>query len=181
MRRQGTTHRLLLIFAATILTPGMLLGFFGLRALIQERRLAEQQIRDRLQASAETLGRLVELEFLTWQQGLDETKHTSATDPASWPARVRRAVEEPGSSAVVLLAEGKRVWAMPPGRVLYNLSPVPNRSVARQPWPLEAEAESLELRNKDYGRAIALYRGLLASAQAPDRARILHGDRKSVV
>ena len=52
--RTGTLVRLrsgsnlLAVFGLTILLPGVLLAVFGARALFQERRLANQQIRERL-------------------------------------------------------------------------------------------------------------------------------------
>ena len=148
-RRLWAANRLLFIFAATILAPGVLLGFFSLRALIHERRLADQQIRERLQVTAEIVDRRVELEFSAWRQAVDQLVQAGATNPASWPARVRTAVDDPGS-VVVLLGERKRVRALPPGQVLYSLSSIPESSVPKQQAsPLMAEAESLELRAKN--------------------------------
>ena len=173
-RRLWAANRLLFIFAATILAPGVLLGFFSLRALIHERRLADQQIRERLQVTAEIVDRRVELEFSAWRQAVDQLVQAGATNPASWPARVRTAVDDPGS-VVVLLGERKRVRALPPGQVLYSLSSIPESSVPKQQAsPLMAEAESLELRAKNYNQAIALYRRLLASAKPSERAVVLH-------
>ena len=45
LRPAQATYRLLLIFVVTILVPGLVLGFLGLRALLQERQLADQQVR----------------------------------------------------------------------------------------------------------------------------------------
>ena len=48
-RRQArSARRLLLIFAATILTPGVILAGFGLHTLTQERQHAKRQVRDTL-------------------------------------------------------------------------------------------------------------------------------------
>jgi len=41
------------VFGLTILLPGLLLTVFGVRALVQERRFAQQQIRERLDTAAQ--------------------------------------------------------------------------------------------------------------------------------
>ena len=63
-RRQArSARRLPLIFAATILMPGVILAGFGLHALTQERQNAERQARDTLNVVAENLRHRLELEF----------------------------------------------------------------------------------------------------------------------
>ena len=167
-------HRLLLIFASTILVPGILLAFFGLRALVQESRLVDQQIRERLQGAGQTAARRLERELSEWQQAIDQLGQSGATDPALWPARVRLATQEPGS-AVVLLGEKDRVQAFPAGQLPYILSPAPAASspVGPRPpfWP---QAELAELREKNYEKAIRLYRRLLGSAKRAERVILLH-------
>ncbi len=167
-------HRLLLIFAATILAPGVLLGFFGLRALIQERRLADQQIRERVQVYSETVTHRLELELSEWQRAADQIIQAGPTNAALWPLRVRQAVAAPGS-AVVLLRDRGRIQALPSGQLLF-LPSAAREAVAlrQQPLPLLAEAEWLELRDKNYKQAIARYRQLLAAAKPGQGAWALH-------
>ncbi len=157
---------------ATILVPGLLLSSFGLRALIQERRLADQQIHEKLAAAAEGAARRLEFELLEWQQAADRLAQSDVTNTARWPARVRAAVEEPGS-AVVLSGDRRRAQALPPGHLLYSLSPAAV-GPTRQPSSLLAEAESRELREQNYEQAVTLYRRALASAKLPDRVVLLH-------
>lgn len=167
-------HRLMLIFVATILTPGLILGFFGVRALMQERQLADRQIRERLDVVAESTGRRLELELRDWQQAAGQLAGTVSPDAAAWPDRVRTAVMRPGA-AVVLKGSTERPQVLPEGQFLYELSPA---SIADRPLPRPAsitQAELLEVRDKQYGRAIDLYRALLASAAPGERAAILHG------
>lgn len=71
LRSIRASQRLLVIFFATILAPGLILGSFGVRALMQERRLADRQILERLDAVAENAGRRLELELKDWQQAAD--------------------------------------------------------------------------------------------------------------
>ena len=95
-RRPGhATHRLPLIFAVTILVPGLVLGFLGLRALLQERQLAEQQVRERVAVIAESTGRQLELDLRDWQQAAEQISLMGPADSARWPDRVRLAVTEP--------------------------------------------------------------------------------------
>ncbi|MBI4472554.1 MAG: hypothetical protein HY646_07785, partial [Acidobacteria bacterium] len=170
------THRLLLIFAITILAPGLILGSFGLRALMQERRLADQQIREKLAALAESTGRRLELELRDWQQAVDQLARAGPTNRALWPERVRLIVSEPGAG-VVLMGGREHLQVLPAGRLLYELPPLsPIRDSARSkpPSALMIQAESLELRGKNYAQAITLYRRLLGSARSGEGAGILH-------
>jgi len=47
------------------------LGVFGARALIQERQLVDQQIRERLETAAGIVSRDLEPQFQEWQLALD--------------------------------------------------------------------------------------------------------------
>ena len=173
-------HRLLLIFASTILVPGILLAFFGLRALVQESRLVDQQIRERLQGAGQTAARRLERELSEWRQAIGQLGQSGATDPALWPARVRLATQQPGS-AVVLLGEKDRVQAFPAGQLPYILSLAPAVSSPvgprRASW---AQAERAELREKNYEKAIRLYRRFLGSAKGPERVILLHRVARSL-
>ncbi len=101
-RASRPAGRLLLIFAATILTPGVILGGFGLRALTQERQNAKRQARDTLDVVAKDLGPRLELDLKDWQQAAGELARTASVDPSQWPARVRDAVTRPGAGVVLL-------------------------------------------------------------------------------
>jgi signal transduction histidine kinase len=172
-RPRPAARRLLLIFAATILVPGVSLGILGLRRLTQERRDAERQVRERLDAVAENMGRRMELELKDWQQVAADLARSGSTDPALWPERVRTAVSRPGAG-VVLLGSRERAQALPVGQLLFELSATSEDVRPSEKAALFDEAESLEVRSKQYDRAIALYRQLLASRESGERARVLH-------
>ena len=172
-RPTHTTHRLLLIFAVTILVPGLVLGFLGLRALLQERQLAEQQVREQLAVIAESTGRQLELDLRDWQQAAEQIALMGPTDPARWPDRVRLAVTEPGG-AILLAGTQARPDVLPAGQLLYAMSPVPRTSPAEPPSSLVTRAETLELREEQHEAAIALYREALDSAGPAERAAVLH-------
>ena len=51
--RLHTGRGLIALFTVTMFLPGILLAVFGVRALYQERRLADQQIRERLERATD--------------------------------------------------------------------------------------------------------------------------------
>lgn len=55
-------------FAVTVVLPGVILLGFGLRALDQDRRVTDQQVRDRLQRAAELAARSIDQQLGNWQQ-----------------------------------------------------------------------------------------------------------------
>ena len=150
-----------------------MLGFLGLRALLQERQLADQQVREQLAVVAESTGRQLELDLRDWQQAAEQLALTGPTDPARWPDRVRLAATEPGG-AVLLAGSQERPDVLPAGQLLYAMSPVSKHSSAEPPPSLVIRAETLELRDRQHDQAIALYREALGSAGPGERAGILH-------
>jgi signal transduction histidine kinase len=168
------TQRLAGIFIITILAPGLILGFFGLRALRQEKGLAGQQIRERLAAAAESIGRRLEFELREWRQTVDRIAQSGPANREAWPDRLRMAADAPGA-AVVLYRDGQRIESLPPRQLLYDLYEAPDRSNASAPAPLIAQAEWLEWRDKKYDQAIAIYRRLLDAHKFGGRATVFHG------
>jgi len=173
LRRKRPTQRLIGIFLITILAPGLILGFFGVRALRQERALADQQILERLNVAAETVGLRLELEFREGQQLADRLAEGNPANREAWPDRLRSAVEVTGGAAV-LYRSAKGLETLPPQQLLYELSAGTEPATANTRSPLIAQAESLEFRDKKYVEAIAIYRRLLDSGNSP-RAAILQG------
>ncbi len=66
--RWRSGHGVLLTFVVAILVPGILIAFIGFRALLQERRLADQQIRESVDRAAELAARDLEQELRQWQE-----------------------------------------------------------------------------------------------------------------
>src|SRR5215471_11704924 len=118
IRPMRASQRLVGIFIITILAPGLILGFFGLRALVQEKGLADQQIRERLAAAAESIGRKLELEIREWQDAVNRLALTGPSNREAWPDRLRAAADVPGA-AVVLYQNGHRIESLPSGQLLY--------------------------------------------------------------
>jgi signal transduction histidine kinase len=173
-----SARRLLLIFATTILAPGVILAGFGLRALTQERQNAERQVRDTLEFVARNLGRRLENDLRDWQQAAAKLARGGSVDPARWPARVGEAVMTPGAG-VVLLGSREHSEAYPRGQLLYELAAAPEDLAPPRPSARFTEAESLELR-KQYDQAIPLYRRLAASTDRTERTLALHALGRSM-
>jgi signal transduction histidine kinase len=165
------TQRLVGIFIITILAPSLILGFFAVKALRQERELADQQLRERLTLAAEGIGRRLEVELSEWQLAADRIAHGGAANREKWPDRLRAISATPGG-AVVLYRNGTRIETLPPGQVLYELSQPPDRQNTTTP-ALMTQAESFELRDKNYAAAIGIYRKLLEASNPADRATAL--------
>ena len=170
--RWRSGHGVLLTFVVAILVPGLLIAVIGFRALLQERRLSDQQIREQVDRAAALAARDLEQELRQWQEAVDEVARLGSAAVASWPDRL--AFEEPGSSVVMRLGpSGLSVF--PPGRLLYKPTEFP-RTSALQPVALAGltEAESAELRQRDYARATLLYERLLATAEPDHRPLLVH-------
>src|SRR5262245_44556202 len=100
-RRMPATQRLVGIFIISILAPGLILAFFGLRALRQERGLADQQIRYRLASAAETIGGRLELQLKEWQLAADRLAQSEPTNREAWPEQLRTAAGIAGGAVVL--------------------------------------------------------------------------------
>ncbi|HSB14479.1 MAG TPA: hypothetical protein VLE22_08465 [Bryobacteraceae bacterium] len=90
------------LFLLTVLLPAALLAFLGFRAFRQERRLADHQVRDRLERVAESAARNLEEELREWQSATEAIRPDRTRSIEELPARMRDAVPEPDSAAVVL-------------------------------------------------------------------------------
>lgn len=99
-------------FALTVVLPGVILLGFGLRALEQDRRATDQQVRDRLQRAAELAARAVDLQLANWQQ-FQSDGVSLETGPALKITPLRRVAYEPGERIAAqavepFLAEAER-------------------------------------------------------------------------
>jgi signal transduction histidine kinase len=117
----------------------------------------------------------LERDLHEWQAALDRIGEERIDVAAALPARVRAAIDEPGAGGLVWPGQRPRVW--PQRQILYQMA----FQVATELSPLDQpsdraliEAESDELRAKDYSRAIVLYDHALAVAARDRRAPILH-------
>lgn len=153
-----------LFFGLTLLLPGAALAVFGARALIHERQLANQQIRERVETAADIISGHIGRQIEEWQIALDR--------PAG--AGIPEALQEPGVATIVSKSrEGLSVF--PRTSLLHDLpSSPPQPLLERRKSPALLEAELLELQRRDYPGALLLYRALLASARVDERAEVIH-------
>ncbi|MCH7825861.1 MAG: HAMP domain-containing histidine kinase [Acidobacteria bacterium] len=175
-------QRLPAIFVIGILLPGITLAVFSIRALLQERRLADQEIRERLDRVAKLAIRELDLELARWQREVEELAgsgllvdlaDTASPAAESLPETIREVFDAPAAS-VIVFRNGDDLGAYPPGRLLYGpTAPYRARAPEVQPRGL-AEAEHAETVEKDYARAIGLYGHLLGQAAPRHRALLLH-------
>src|SRR5690349_12642914 len=88
--RQRSGGEFFLIFGLTILLPGVLLAVLGVRALLQERRLATEQMRERLDLAAESAASDLVREVRGWQFDIDQFARgdLDRADPKTVPARI---------------------------------------------------------------------------------------------
>jgi signal transduction histidine kinase len=158
----GSGRRLVAVFALTMVLPGFWLALFGLRSLRQERQVAEQQVRERLERAAEAAERAINARLQEWDQAVEQ----AAGSP---PVRLRPLVEARG--LWYQLHSGAGGTPALPGSILYFPNRPPN------PVPLRsdtvAQAEKAEL-SKDYAAAVALYRKALGNADLSGRAELIH-------
>ncbi len=153
--RLQTGRGLIVLFAVTMFLPGILLAVLGLRAFYQERRLAGQQIRERLERAADLAFRELELELSRWQQAVDQAGEISPLERLPLPPDAARDLAEVPGAGVLVIREADGLLALPPGQLLYQLVSSPAPSPVDTPYPRLLEAETYEIRDNDYQRAAA--------------------------
>jgi signal transduction histidine kinase len=151
-------RRLLAVFVCTIFVPGVLLATFGARALWQEARGANRELRDRLDRGADAATRALADEITRLQTLVDE---------GSSPATIIHGLPADGSWAYVERAAGRH-QVYPQNILPYEL----DASDAGVMDPELIRIERLEIQN--VARAIAEYRNLLATAQPAVRPEVEH-------
>lgn len=167
------SRRLVGVFLVFILLPGMFLGLFALRVLRQEEQLVRQRTNERLERIAKEIGRDLNSEFQRWEETVRLAAGEGMLDTVSFPETIRQALEQPGGG--VLLSRSEEVLEVfPSSALLYVFANTPSpRSLASRPPANFVEAESIEIEQKDYQRAILAYRSLLESADTEQRPMLL--------
>jgi signal transduction histidine kinase len=151
-------HALAALFVITVLLPGLLLAIFGIMALRQERSRADQEIQQRLDRAADTVAGALERQFHDLQAAVDRIPGDRIADPARFPEKIRRALEEP-DAGILITRTSSGTFAYPSGRLLFEPA-TEEESEPALPAAFAA-AEMLEFRDKDYPKAISAYQKLL--------------------
>lgn len=150
-KRLSQAQKLLVVFVLTIFGPGLLLALFGARALWQEKRKAEEQLRDRLDRGTEATIRALANEFSKLQSMVDEDLQ---------PGKTFRSFPADGSWAYVESHDaGPQVY---PANILpYEVGAAPESAEKDPALQLAQQVEAQDAPE----RAIAAYRDLLTTAR----------------
>src|SRR4030042_1236651 len=101
---QGPSRRLVGVFVLFILLPGAFLGIVALRVLRQEGQLARQRTRERLERTAEEIGRDLNSEFRLWTDAARTAAGVKTFAAGSFPDLVRLSLLEPGGGGTLTVA-----------------------------------------------------------------------------
>jgi signal transduction histidine kinase len=158
------------LFAATIVLPGVLLAAVGMRAWLQDRRLADQQLRERVDRGADLALRSFEQDLRSWLTLLDRVGQSGPPPLELLDRSMRDALATPGAGALIVLRpDGPAMW--PERQTLHALATSVASDIAAPVPPLLEAAEQVEMREPDPLRAIALYRQAIAKLPSGARAQ----------
>jgi signal transduction histidine kinase len=167
--RRPSGRDLQALFAATILLPGVLLATVGIRAWLQERQLADQQMRERVERAADLAQRAFEQDLRGWQSLLDRFSKDGPPLLESFDESVRAAFTQPGAGAIVVQStQGPVIW--PERQSIYALGPPGEPGERVHTSPLLDAAELVEIRDRQPDRAIPLYRDAISRLAPGTRA-----------
>jgi signal transduction histidine kinase len=180
--RRPSGRDLQVLFAVTIVLPGVLLAVVGIRAWLQERRLADQQLRERVDRAADLALRGFEQDLRSWQALLDRVGRSGPPSLESLDHPMRDALTAPGAGALILQGpDGPTVW--PERQAPYALAASAVPDIGAPQSRLLETAELVEMRNRDHARAIALYRDAIRTlppgVRAPGLLRLARTFRKA--
>ena len=167
------SQRLLGVFLIFILLPALFLGVFALRVLRQEEQLVRQRANESLERNALEIGFKLQSEFISWEEIISLAAESESPPTEYFPEVFRQAFREAGGGVFLLRAEGGSD-PIPAGALLYRLG---SENIL-QPSGIQStsemdKAESLEINQKDYPRAILAYTKLLEEATTEKRAVLL--------
>jgi signal transduction histidine kinase len=168
------SQRLVGVFLIFILLPGTVLGVFALRVLRQEEQLLKQRNMENLERIANEIGRELESEFRRWDESVGLAAESGISSVDSLPEFMQEAFKEPGDGILLSRSVGNLSF-FPAGALLFSLDSLtvePSSAISLSSGFIRAE--SLEIKQKDYSRAVLAYRNLLESAKPEMRAILLH-------
>ncbi len=157
-------RHLLILFLGIMGILASALGWLGWRLLQQDRALADQQVRARLEAAADA----VTVELNRHISDVEETlTRLALLSTQELPVQIAKPATDLEDGAMFAVLDGDGVDAFPRDRLLYYPS---LRAAAEPPPTVFARGESLEFRRRDYPGAIRAYRTLAQSADSATRA-----------
>jgi signal transduction histidine kinase len=166
-----TGRNLLALFGITLVLPGVLLAALAVRAFLQDRRFADQQLREAVDRAADVAVRDLERQVREWRSALErDPKGTLA--PATLPNELRAALTQDGAGVVVRLSAVEHdVW--PARQLLYHTRTSVPTALAVASDRFLAAAEDAELRGRDYPLALRLYHRAVGTTSPGERPAVL--------
>ncbi|MFC2167637.1 ATP-binding protein [Acidobacteriota bacterium] len=166
-------QRLVGVFLIFILLPGTFLSIFAFRVLRQEEQLITQRTKENLERTAKEIGRELGSVFTNWDRSVGLAAESGILSPDFLPDIIGQALNTPGGGVLLFRVDGDLSF-FPSFALLFLLD-----SPTALPTPTSrlpagfSEAESLEIKQKDYIKAIAAYRNLLKSSKTEIRTLLL--------
>src|SRR5215213_4179512 len=96
-RRTG--RNVLALFGITIALPGVLLAALAVRAFLQERRFADQQLREAVDRAGDVAVRDLERQVRDWRSALERDPRGTLA-PATLPNELQAALSQDGAGVV---------------------------------------------------------------------------------
>jgi signal transduction histidine kinase len=170
----ATRRHPLLALGALVVVPAVLLSALGLRTLVQDTRLAEAQVRDRLDVAASRAARDLERTLGEWQDAAARLDAALPLSVAKLPPLVAGVLTSTSDAAVIVVGPDRQ-QAVPPGRVLHRIDAASDGPPGRGAPPAALQAaERWELQAGNYQRAADAYLALLATSDRTLRPWVLH-------
>jgi signal transduction histidine kinase len=122
---------------------------------------------------AREIGADLASEFSLWQETIRLATKEGLLDAGSFPEIIQEVLEQPGGGVLLSRTE-EGIETFPSSALLYVFANVPTPRILASRTPAAfIKAESLEIKRKDYRRAILAYRSLLDSVGAELRPMLL--------
>jgi len=176
-RPHWTKAKYLFLFALFLGLPSLVLFFFALRGILSDRALAEQELIEQHQKSANAIASVFESAIRSLEADLrraaDELKNGNAPVAESIAKQVR--ASNPVVAEVFILRTAADI-SYPGTPILYTADApwIPNDPASTAFTQDRDSSELCEFRLHDYARALSLYRARLASARSKgERAALL--------
>lgn len=158
---------LLALFLVVMLVLGISLGWLGWRFLEQDRALEGQRVQERLENAADLIAASL---LHSFSESRDQVTGLLASSAPEASARASGFLDREDGSAMVVVFHSQAVDAYPSGRLLYY----PSLPAAKEPRSDLFEAgEAAEFQEKDFARAISVFRDLSHSKDLVVRAGAL--------
>lgn len=158
---------LLALFLVVMLVLGISLGWLGWRFLEQDRALESQRIQERLENAADLIAASL---LHSVSESRDQISGVLAASPSELNARASGVLDRGTGSAILLVFHSQAIDVYPPGSLLYY----PFLPAAKEPRGEVFEAgEAAEFQQKDFARAITVFRELSQSKDPAVRAGAL--------